>query len=98
MFKKNWVVWASAIAGAAPDLIGFAEKLFYWGFSRWNWYLWAHKEAWYLWIIPPYGFHCFIDWLTHDDSGWNSFAWAIEISGWLMLIMIAWGFYLRKRR
>jgi len=89
---------ASAIFGALPDIIGYAEKIIKKDNLAWSWYEKAHNEWIPLMIIPSYGFHVLLDSFTHGEGmkWWkkDERLW-MEILYWIILVI--WTYILIKQ-
>jgi len=79
-----------AVIGAAPDLVGYLEKIVKNDKESWDWYEAAHYKHKWLWLIVPYGMHCLLDSFTHEEGKrwWvkGERLWA-EILYWIILIV-----------
>jgi hypothetical protein len=101
-FNLNKYVWVSLglFLGAFNDILGWIEKIVTGNPNAWNWYNWIHKDAWYLWIFPPVGFHTLIDYPSHGllfywYEGWG---WLYFVFNWVVVLSIAIYFYSLKKR
>lgn len=56
------------VIGAAPDIIGFLEKVVNIDGDSWNWYEEAHYLTFLLIIVPPYFLHVLLDKYTHEEG------------------------------
>lgn len=92
-----WYILISAIVGALPDLVGWAEKLINKGPNDGGWYEISHAPPGYWpWLsllkcTPPYCLHIWLDRFTHGEGKrwWvkgERLSW--EIWGWVITILL----------
>jgi hypothetical protein len=80
--KTVWfMVILAGLLGIAPDVIGWIGTTWY---GSWELYLWAH-HSWYLYLVPFWNLHIFLDFLTHyPTGGWAWWAYPLEVMFWII--------------